>query len=463
MPPEELPNATASSKPFDAELRKDLRKSLALALPTLLIGMSVGWLKDRIGNQPGQALWIVIPGIILLSLIFLRATTRQKLRLGWPFLVFLPIYILIFSIAAQSSLLDWKGSLVGYEKIAPPNFLALNRLGDWHYWFATEEPADKDLVIVWLKRSETVEEGRLQIADLIQLAQDNGAKGVALDHYFENGTEDKDVDNLLCEAVDSAGKRNDPLPVFVAYDYKLKDGRLDQLPIDPDLKRCFPETTQAHLVGYAEWDGMVRSVPLFFRGNRESESLSLKIARKLDSQVKAPDNGLLQFIKPEQDFPALTYEELEQGSDEDRAILRGRFILVGENSEQDSFRTPYGTQPGVVVHAYAIQSLRHNHFITRAPWWTSLLMIFLLCYFMMVLTSRGVRNLKVIAVNLAFSVFIVAIAIVAMYLWLTWIDLVYPLLATWVFLIALLVMRAVRKKNPQTDPYPFRVRGMAMD
>jgi CHASE2 domain-containing sensor protein len=193
---------------------------------------------------------------------------------------------------------------------------------------------------------------------------------------------------------------------------------------------------------------MVRAVPLYFQGDRESESLSLKIARKLDPQVKVPANGLLQFIKPEKDFPAITYEELEQGSDEDRAILRSRFILVGENSERDSFRTPYGTRPGIAVHAYAIQSLRHNHFITRAPWWISLLMILLLCYLMMVLTARGVGNLKLIIINLAFSVLIVGIAIIAMYLWLTWIDLVYPLLATWVFLIALLVMRAVRKRNP---------------
>lgn len=449
MPPEGSPNARGSSKPFDAELRKDLPKSLALAFPTLLIGMSVGWLKDRIGSQPGQALWIVIPGIILLSLIFLRTTTRQKLRLGWPFLVFLPIYILIFSIAAQSSLLDWKRSLVGYEKTVPPNFLALNRFGDWHYRFATEEPADKDLVIVWMKAPETVEAGRLQIADLIQLAQSYDAKGVALDFYFENGPEDKGVDDLLCEAVDSASKLDHPLPVFVAYDYKLREDRIDRLPIDPDLKSCFPDSNQGHAIGYAEWDGMVRSLPLYFERDRELESLGLKIARKLDPQVKVPDNGLLQFIKPEKDFPAITYDELEQGSDEDRAILRSRFILVGEDSERDSFRTPYGTKPGVVIHAYAIHSLRHNHFITRAKWWVSLLMISLLCYLMMVLTARGVGNLKLIFINLAFSVLIAGISICAMYLWLTWIDLVYPLLATWVFLIVLLVMRSMAKRNPK--------------
>ncbi len=450
MPPEEPSVATANSKPLDVELRKDLRKSLALAFPTLLIGMSVGWLKDRISHEPGQALWIVLPGAIVLGLIFLGATTRQKLKLGWPFLVFLPLYILTFFIAAQSNLLDWKRSLVGYEETVPPNFLALNRFGDWHYLFAPEKPGNRDLVIVWMKAPETVEAGRLQIADLIQLAQSNGAKGVALDFYFENGAEDPGVDDLLCATVDSARKALNPLPVFVAYDYRLKEDRIDALPIDPDLTSCFPKSSQGHAIGYAEWDGMVRSLPLYFEGDRELESLSLRIARNIDPQVKVPDNGLLQFIKPEKEIPSITSNELEEGSDEDRAILRSRFVLVGEDSERDSFQTPYGIKPGVVIHAYAIHSLRHSHFITRAKWWVSLLMIALLCYVLMVMTSRGVGNLKLILINLAFSVLITAISMLAMYLWLTWIDLVYPLLATWGFVIVLLVMRLLGKRKAQT-------------
>jgi len=55
------------------------------------------------------------------------------------------------------------------------------------------------------------------------------------------------------------------------------------------------------MVGYAEWDGRFARA-IIFPGVREAESLSLKIARKLDPQVKVPDNGLLQFIKPEKTF-----------------------------------------------------------------------------------------------------------------------------------------------------------------
>ena len=441
MTPEELPSAAKSSKPFDAELRKDLLKSLVLAFPTLLIGMSVGWLKDRIGNQPGQALWIVIPGIILLSLIFLRATTRRKLRLGWPFLVFLPVYILVFFIAAATSLLDWKRSLVGYDKAVPANFLAVNRFGDWHYKFAPEEPADNDLAIVLMKPPDSVEAGRFQIEDLIGMAQTHQAKGVALDFYFKNYVEDIGVDDSLCTEIESAKAIG--MPIFVAYDYQLKDGSLDRIPIDPDLEKCLPLSAQGHAIGYAERDGKVRSLPLYFGNDRQRESLSLKVARTLNPQARPPADGLLQFIKPANNFRTIAFDDLDKGSDQDRAILRDRFILVGEDSARDSFPTPYGIKPGAVIHAYAIHSLRHNHFIERGSWWVSLLMISLLCYLMMVLTARGVGSLKLLLINVAFSVLIVGIAILAMYLWRTWIDLVYPLVATWLFLFLLIGLRKI--------------------
>ena len=453
MTAEELPSATATSKPLDAELRKDLLKSLVLALPMLLIGMSVGWLKDKTITQPGQAIWVVIPGMVLLGLIFLRTTTRQKLKLGWPFLVFLPVYILIFFIAAESGLLDWKRSLVGYEKSAPRNFLAVNRFGDWHYRFAAEE-MNSDLAVVLMKHPETIEESRRQIADLIDLASQSEAKGVALDFYFVD--EANVADEFLCSTITDAktdsGKR--PMPVFVGYDYEIGEDGLNRLRGDPFLEKCLPESSRGHAIGYAEWDGRVRSIPLYFGNNRKYEALSLKVASEIagdNSAVKVPDNGLLQFIKPANDFKPIAFDKLwkdylSEDSTEwerDQSKLRDKFMLVGEDSEKDSFLTPYGMKPGVVIHAYAVHSLRQNHFIKRGAWWVSLIMISLLSYLMMVLTSRGVGNLKLILINMGFSLLIVAISVLSMYLWLTWIDLVYPLLATWLFLVLLILLRII--------------------
>ena len=441
-----------NNKSLRSVICEDLLKAALLAIPMLLLGMSVDWLKSKLSIQPGQALWLIIPAIVFLCLFFLNTKKRQQLRFDSRLLVFLVVYILIFFIAAETSLLDWKRSLVGYEKNVPRNFLALNPLGDWHYTFAKEEPANKDLVVILMKTEATVEEGRLRIADLIQLAQTYEAKGVALDFYFEDGSENKGVDELLCSAINSAKALDKPIPVFVAYDYRVKDDRIDRLPIDPDLKACVPDSSQGHAIGYAEWDGKIRSIPLYFQHDTSLESLSLKVAKALDPQIQVPDNGLLQFTKPGKDFPKITLDQLEQSSEEERAVLRSRFILVGEDSPQDSFLTPYGVQPGVVIHANAIHSLRQHSFIHRAVWWVTLVKIFLLCYLNAVLTYRDARIRTLILVNLAFSLLIWLLSALSMYLWLTWIDLAYPLVASWLFLLILINWRRIGMRKPSPAP-----------
>jgi CHASE2 domain-containing sensor protein len=439
-------------KSLRSEILEELIKAAIVGIPMLLLGMSVEWLKTKLSIQPGQALWLIIPAILFLCLFFLNAKRRRQFDFDRTLLVFLVVYILVFFMAAETGLFDWKRSLVGYEKNVPRNFLALNSLGDWHYRFAKEEPANKDLVVILMKTEATVEEGRLRIADLIQLAQTYDAKGVALDFYFEDGPENKGVDELLCSAINSAKKLDKPIPVFVAYDYRVKDDRIDRMPIDPDLRACVPDSNQGHAIGYAEWDGKIRSIPLYFQHDPSLESLSLKVAKALDPQIQVPDNGLLQFTKPEKDFPKITLDQLEQSSEEDRAILRSRFILVGEDSPQDSFSTPYGVQPGVVIHANAIHSLRQHNFIIRAGWWVTLAMIFLLCYLNAALTYRRVRVMTLISVNLAFSLLISLISALSMYIWLTWIDLVYPLVASWLFLLIVINWRRIGMKEPSPDP-----------
>lgn len=449
MPPAESAKSTESSKPLDAELRKDLLKMVAMAVPTALIALAMTWMKDRFANHPGQTLFFIIPGIVVLTLLFVGSAIRQRLKLGWPFLVFLPVYILIFYLAAQSRLLDWKSTLVGYNDVVPRNFLALNRYGDWHYRVASEEPPLQNLAIVLMKPPETYEQGRLEIADLLAIAQNSGAKGVALDAYFvkykaDKGPVEKGIDEYLCWKIN--GARSTGMKVFVAYTFKSTSGRMDKLPMDPDLEKCLPPSDQGHLMGYAEWDGVVRSIPLYFWNEPQAEAFSLKIARSFNASVKAPNNGLLQFIKPSEDFPTIPFTTLDQSEDE-QAILNGRFVLAGEDSPQDSFQTPYGSKPGVVIHAYAVQALMHNHFIERPPWWISLIMISVWSYLMMVLMARGLGNLKLILINVAASVLMVGIAILAMYLWRTWIDLVYPLLATWLFLLLLIGMRKIGERK----------------
>jgi CHASE2 domain-containing sensor protein len=440
----EPPKDAASPTPLSVELRKDLLKALLLGFPMLIIGMSVDWLKDRFITEPGQALLIIIPGV-LVCLILLTATVRRELKLGWPFLIFLQVFILVFFIAAQTRLLDWKSSLVGYEQSVPRNFLALNRLGDWHYLFAPSEPRDNDLAIVLMKPPETPEIGRIQITDLLSLAQQYQAKGVALDFYFSDFAEDAGIDDALCVEVDTA--KSASLPVYAVYDFKWIEDSPERVPIDPDLEKCLPVSQQGHAVGFGERDGRVRSLPLYFRSDPQMQSISLKVAKTFDSQIAGPRNGLLQFVRPASDFPTISFDLLDQGSATEREKLRDRFILVGEDSDQDSFPTPFGVKRGVVLHSYAIYSLRHNRFIKRGPWFVSLPMIEVCCYLLMALAAGGAGNWKLIFANVGFSLLEALIAIAAMYFWLTWIDLVYPLLAGWLFLLLLIILVRIRKKR----------------
>lgn len=388
--------------------------------------------------------------------------------MGWPFLVFLLVYILIFFIAAETRLLDWKRSLSGYDKAIPNNFLALNRFGDWHYWFASEVP-DQKLAIVLKNPPESIKQGRIDIAELIEFASTSEARGVALDFAFGDISSDnadaeaKELDQFFCKTItDEKARRlkkdSHEWPVLVAYDFQeTKDGKAYGDEIDPDLlDNCLPKNVQGHAAGYGEWDGKVRSIPVYLdevpTGNESArhESLSLKIAKTFDPQIQGPANGLLQFVKPADDFKPIIWEDWQKADRDDpaklpdfAASLRDRFIIVGERSHQDSFPTPYGVQPGAVIHGYAAHSLRQNHFIKRSDWWVTLLMISLMCYLMMVLISLGIGNVKLILINVGSSIVIIGISIFVMYRWLTWIDLVYPLLATWLFLFLLIAMRRI--------------------
>lgn len=453
MPPEEIPKVADAGKPLDAELRRDLHKQLAMALPTALIALILAWLSDKLVNNPGPALLVIVPGIICLAIIFVRSTVRQRLKLGWPFLAFLPIYILVFYLAAETRVLDWKRTLVGYEDTVPRNFLALNHYGDWHYKVAAEAPELPNLAIVLMHPAQTIRQGRQEIADMIAIAQSSGARGVALDFYFEKYQEEKSdqdrgTDEYLCSNIISAREKD--MKIFIVDNFKLETNGMDRVQIDPDLEKCLAPSDRGHLLGYAEADGVVRSIPLYFWNDPTRESLSLKIARTFDSNLKVPSNGLLQFIKPKNDFRIVTFTQLDE-SEEERSMLNDRFLLVGEDSAQDSFDTPFGRKPGVMIHAYAVQSLLRNQFVERPPWWLSLLMISVWCYLMMVLMARGTGNLKLTLINAAVSLFIVGISVLAMRLWLTWIDLIYPLLATWLFLLLLIALGRIAMRKTRSE------------
>jgi hypothetical protein len=81
--------------------------------------------------------------------------------------------------------------------------------------------------------------------------------------------------------------------------------------------------------------------------------------------------------------------------------------------------------------------------------------IFLLCYLNTLLTFRGASAKALIRFNLVLSLLIGLFSVLVMYLWLTWIDLIYPLLANWLFLLILITWTRISRRKitamqPQT-------------
>src|SRR5262249_25796599 len=115
--------------------------------------------------------------------------------------------------------------------------------------------------------------------------------------------------------------------------------------------------------------------------------------------------------------------------------------LVGERSPEETFHTPFGDRPGVEVHAAAIASLLDGVWIERPPWWSGLLIIVVACYLIAVLVEDGLSVRTLVLIALGISVFLVGGSALAMRLWQVWLDVIYPLVAIWLLLGLLLMLR----------------------
>ncbi len=430
-------------KKDDNSLHEDLRKSSIrlglLWLPTAVAGLATVSLMNKFAAQPYQTLWILVPLAVLDWIFWQVAKGRKEFRLSGLFLAFLLTYVVIFSVAAGSELLVWRRTLRGYEKSVPRNWLSLGWMGDWRYWIVRKKPATRRLTIVTMQRTNPVWAGRVGISELVRLAVENGAKGIALDYYFEKVSP---VDSRLCQAVEQA--RENDVPVLVCYNVSVDNGEPSADPIADSLEECLPRKNQGYPAGYTESDEVIRMIPLYFKGTEyaELEAFSLKTATQIaelwGKEIKAPENGLLQFIKPKDDFKRTTYSDLLNNP---RPMLEDQFVLVGEESDKHKFSTPFGEESGLVIQAYAVHSLLQNHFIKRTTFWPNYLMILVFCYLITVRVKQGDSVRKLIRTNSLISCVIFAISALAIYISLVWIDIIYSLLALWLLLPLLLVLR----------------------
>jgi CHASE2 domain-containing sensor protein len=175
-------------------------------------------------------------------------------------------------------------------------------------------------------------------------------------------------------------------------------------------------------------------------------ALSVRAAQCIHSQcgsndLPVPNARLLRYLPPGAGALTVIRPEKLDALERNPSVLRDRFLLVGEGSGTDVFKTPFGLLPGTVVHAYAVDSLLASHYITRPPAWLSAFVVFASCYILTLLATlrRSTRALVTAAAGITTAIAVVAAA--AMYVSAVWLDVIYAVAATWLLLPLLLGLR----------------------
>lgn len=422
--------------------RERLIDAAILGLPIAGINWGLQRISTQLGSEPWHILWFIVPLAAATWLLWRQVMRREDFRVRGRMLLFLICYLLIFTLAAGSNLLVWKRSTVTVnEGSTPRNWLLPAGWGDWRYHFARRPPQVQRLVVLVIPEpppATTLAERRMKLAQVIALAVRDSAIGVAFDYYF--GKERTGVDGLVCSAITRADSAH--IPVIVGQRVVRRQSGLDAEDYADSIEPCVPADRRAYLLGYRDADGVLRHVVL--RAHlitRGTAPLSLKVAELLvgGRKLQVDTSGeLLQFVEPDS-LQLLQYGKVSAG--ELKHWLKGRFLLVGQRSGSETFHTPYGDQLGVQVHAAAIASLVAGAGIDRPPWWSGVLVILAACYLMTVLAADGLSAPRLLALALGISTFVVVAAALAMRLWQVWLDVVYPLVALWVLLGLLLLLR----------------------
>lgn len=412
--------------------RDRLVNTAILGLPMAAIDWGIEKVSEPLMGAPWHILWFVAPLAVAAWVLWRRVLRRGTLRVRGSMLLFLVCYLSIFNLAAGSDLLVWERETVAFEQEdLARNWLAPAGWGDWRYHLASRPPADSLLTIVTMEEptGQSLAAMRVQLARLIQVAAESGGRGIGLDFYFSE--ESTPADGLLCNTVEAAG-------IDVIAGHRMirgETGRLFAESYAETLQPCFPGERRGHLLAYEDPDHTVRQIGRRVQGE---EAFSLRVASSLaggPDELPTTRSNVIRFVEPRARFVTVPFEEFaDLPPDELRGLLDGYFIVVGERSKAERFRTPYGERLGVEVHAAAIASLLTDTTIERPPWWTSLLLILVSCYLIVVLAVDGMPTRRLAVVAAAISVFVFAAAAAAMALWNVWLDVIYAVAAVWLLL-----------------------------
>jgi hypothetical protein len=459
-----MPEAEAAKPAPSAALltrwRDKLVDAAVLTIPTALITQSIGLIQNKLFAEPWQILWVAVP---LAALVFaawklLRPPTAH--RVDTRFAIFLVAYASLFGLLSASDLLVWKRTPL-FADDGGRAWLMPVAAGDWRYWLVREAVRPTRLYVVLHDHHDNMApvEKRTVDAQIIEAAIVGGAKGVFFDIAYTRlpGTED-----VLCGAVASAGEAK--IPVITSY--RLVPQTLTGLYMpEPDPEHspeCLGENPdrhvyRAHAMVFADVDGRVRTVPTTWQDVAPRSALSVRIAQCMTesgcdgNDLELPPGALLRFL------PGTAQLRMAKGDQAVRELisnpsqLQDQFLLVGERSTSDRFRTPgkdatggkdkatgEAMTAGVVIHAYAANSLFSKRYFRRPPAWFSGFMVIAVCGILALLALQGAGLRRLLIVAGIESLAVVAVAAFAAKFLLVWLDVIYALIALWLLVPLLL-------------------------
>lgn len=432
---------------------RTLLNALATGVAVLLIGTINKRIHDSLIAEPWRALFLMGP-LAALAWWCWRASRRgTSPMLRGPFALFLVCYLSVFTLAAGSDLLVWRRTLVGTDEARlPRSWITPARLGDWRYALAQRPRAEPALFVVTVDPpvGETRESARFQLARLIAVAAADGARGIALDLYFDPAP--SEADGFICRAAADAEAAGMSLIPGYTLDTATIAGRRLPNREPQELRACPPwQKERGHLLGYREPDGRVRAVPLRLDDPPGAEALGLRVAAAIAAQqgreLDPPAGDLFHFLEPDDTPQAISYADLAAIDPIDRrALLDGRFLLVGEASSREWFETPYGPRLGVHVHANVVQSLLAGRAMQRTPWWSGLLVILVACFVITHLAAHGAAPRRLVGAAALITALMI-LAALGLARSGVWVDVVYVIAAVWP-LTGLLAWRGGKAPRP---------------
>lgn len=449
----------SSAEPLEHRVtryREKLIEAAILAVPLSLIAATQSWISARLFGEPWKILWVILPLAIIAWLTW-RTIVRPKQRAPhWRWFIVLGLFCAVFALASASDLLVWKRvpKSAGYYDRSDESargWIVPVWLGDWRYRLVRRAPTELSGVVVILQQNlpgASKEALRVRDRRLIELARIGGARGIAFDVAYEESSR---VDSIFCEAGERAKSERRGFRVLSAYDLTPAKGELlprrPPTPQSASVLPCLPASEQGHAMGLAEGDGIVRSIPLRWEGE-DAPAFSLRVAEALRDgdaskpRLSLPAGELLRFVPPDEELRIVEGRQLD-ALDRSPEQLAGYFLIVGERSDSDTFRTPFGNLSGAVVHAYAVHSLLSGAYIRRPPALWSAFIVFAGCYVLTLSAARQANARRLALTACVLTAIIVAMAAFAIWLWRVWVDVVYAVAAIWLLLPLLIVARRV--------------------